>query len=145
MYEETLAQPAMARASERAAYLNVPLLEQRVVSVGSRVADLRAQCVALGPEALVQHDAASPELVVGEDLIAQLIDELVETQVHLRTSSKTVHSIAQTLLLRPEVMLLHIIFVPDSRKLIVASIVKTLQRTINVLPQLRPRRRGIVS
>ena len=98
LYEETRekgGEPAMARASERAAYLNVPLLEQRVVSVSSRVADLRAQRVTLGPEALVQHDATRPELVVGEDLVAQLVDKLVETQVHLRKSSKTVPKIAR--------------------------------------------------
>ena len=63
--------------------LDVALAEQRDVAVRVRVGDVRAQGLALLPEPLVQQDAAGQVLVVGVDLLAQLVDELVEAEVHL--------------------------------------------------------------
>ena len=60
------------------------LLEDRVVSIRGRVSNLRAKGVTFGPKALVEHDASGPELVVGEDLVGQFVDELVEAQIHLQ-------------------------------------------------------------
>ena len=61
-----------------------------MIAVRRGVADLRPQRVALGPEALVQQNAARPELVVCEYLITEFVDELIEAEVDLEEIDKPV-------------------------------------------------------
>jgi hypothetical protein len=64
--------------------LDVALLQQRFVAIVARIRlEVVAEHFALEAEALVQIDAAGQLLVVGEDLFAQLVDELVEAEVDL--------------------------------------------------------------
>ena len=53
------------------------------IPVWRRRVDERSQGLALLPESLVEEDAAGEVLVVGVDLLAELVDELVEAEVDL--------------------------------------------------------------
>ena len=54
-----------------------------ILPIWRRRVDECSQRLALLPESLVEEDAAGEVLVVGVDLLAELVDELVEAEVDL--------------------------------------------------------------
>ena len=67
---------------------DMTLPEQSYVTIGRRAVDDDVEVLALLAKPFVQHDGASQVLVVVVDLLAQLVDELVEAQVDLKGTKK---------------------------------------------------------
>ena len=61
----------------------MPLLEQSLVSVGGRGGDIGAKTLALLSESLVQEDRTRQVLIVGVNLLRELVHKLVKTEVDL--------------------------------------------------------------
>ena len=68
--------------------LQMPLLQQRLVAIGGWPDDLGTACFAFDAEALIQVDRRGQPFVVGEDLVRQLVNKLIEAQIDFRLHLK---------------------------------------------------------